>query len=103
MRRKAWRYLLIKLIAGGTPTKEEFYSALIDSIKRFFGELGLAEINPRIIAYNDARREAILRCSREATEKLRASVPLITEIKGKSVIAFVAKTSGSIKGLKCRK
>ena len=100
MRKKHLRYFLVKLVADNALTKESFHLSLRNSTTQFFGEVGLIEIGPEVIAFNQERYEAIVRCRKKAAEKFRAAIALITEINGKPAAALVMKTSGTVRALK---
>lgn len=94
------RYLLIKIFSQGEVYGEGFRLALIKSITKLFGEVGLAKASLRFLGFNEEGKAAVLGCDRAFLNELRAAVALIGEVDGKAVCPFVAKVSGTVKKVK---
>lgn len=102
MNRKGRRYLLVKIVAGRVLTKKAFSASLIESAEHLFGHIGLAEISPQVISYDQECSVALVKCSREGVQKLRATLALITEIENSRAAVFVLRASGTIRSLRQR-
>jgi len=102
MNRRGWRYLLVKIVANKVVTKEAFSVSLVASAEHLFGHVGLAELSSRVVSYDQDCSTALVKCSREGVEKLRASLALITEIQNSPAAVFVLRASGTIRGLRRR-
>jgi len=100
MDRRGWRYLLVKIVASKVLTKKAFSASLLASVKHLFGHIGLAEVSPQVVSYDQERSTALVKCSREGVQKLRATLALITEIENSQAAAFVLRASGTIRGLR---
>lgn len=97
------RYLLVKIVADKPLSREQFGNAVLDSVRRNFGEIGLSRIDPRLVRYDPDRSSAIIACKRERATELQAAVALISEFSGESFIPLVVRVSGTIKALGKRK
>lgn len=100
MKKRSWRYLLLKIIADNYLNKEKLNSVIHFAIKRVHGEQGLMEIDPYIISYNARSNEAVIRCRNFSVNKLRASLTLITNFDEHAISIFVLKATGTLKSLK---
>ena len=100
MNRRAWRYLLVKVVADKALTKKAFSESLANSVEHLFGHIGLTEISPRVVSYDQDCSIALVKCSRESVQKLRATLALITKIEDSPAAAFVLRASGTIRGLR---
>jgi len=102
MKRRGWRYLLVKIVANRALTKKAFSESLAASVEHLFGHVGLAEISPQVVSYDQECSTALVKCSREGVQKLRATLALVTEIENSPAAAFVLRASGTIRGLRQR-
>jgi len=102
MNRRDRRYLLVKVVASKALTKKVFSESLAASVEHLFGHIGLAEISPQVVTYDQECSTALVKCSREGAQKLRATLALITEIENSPAAAFVLRASGTIRGLRRR-
>ena len=100
MNRRGWRYLLVKIVANEAPTKKVFSESLTASVEHMFGHIGLAEISPQVISYDQECSTALVKCSREGVQKLRATLALVTEIENNPAGVFVLRVSGTIRGVR---
>jgi len=103
MKRRGWRYLLVKIVANRALTKKAFSESLAASVEHMFGHIGLAEISPQVVSYDQEYSTALVKCSREGVHKLRATLALITEIEDSQAAAFVLRASGTIRSLRRRR
>jgi len=97
------RYLLLRVICERPVSSEEFGTALINSVRRCFGEFGLSRIEPRLIRFNSEKLEVIVSCKRETMDELQAAIALISDLSGTPIIPLALSVSGTIKGLARRK
>lgn len=93
------RYLLVKVVSERPVSKEQFGGAVIDSVRRNFGEIGLSRIDPKVVRYDGTRSRAIVACRASAATELQAAVALISEATGMPIIPLVVGVSGTIKAL----
>ena len=98
------RYFLVRVCGKGevTITGEQFLVALIASVRKYFGEIGLSTIDPRLIRFNPQTRTATVACEKEHEEELQAATALVKEINTTPVALLTVSTSGTIKGLSKR-
>jgi len=102
MNKRRLRYLLVKILADKAITDRAFSLGLETAAEHLFGHVGLAEISPRVVSYDHERLTALVRCSAEGVQKLRATLALITEIENNRIAMFVLGVSGTIRGLRQR-
>ncbi|WP_455367876.1 Rpp14/Pop5 family protein [[Eubacterium] cellulosolvens] len=103
MKRKHWRYLLIDLHAEIAPALTDITSAIIQTIKNLFGELGFSQIEARVLRYNSERKSLLIRCRREHVPKLQFGLLFIKEINKSEVNLSIVRISGTIKSLNFEK
>lgn len=96
------RYLLIRMISERPLSGEQFEMALMGSIRRLFGEFGLARIHPKVVRFDATSSEATIACNKEGAEDLQAAIGLISETSAATITAMTIRFSGTIKGLRRR-
>ncbi len=101
--RKRWRYLQVHLESDSPIGREAFSEAVRSELLTLYGEIGMAEVDIRVLDFDESSAVGIVRCRREAVERLRTVVAAITEVEGKKVLPSVGRVSGTIKGLKSRR
>jgi len=94
----ARRYILVKIVCDRKFTNEQFHDALYDAVTRFFGELGVTRIDPRIVKFDMESSTAIVSCERSATPEFESALTLITGDAEVSMTLLVLRVSGTIKG-----
>jgi RNase P/RNase MRP subunit POP5 len=94
------RYLAISLDGGDAYSEQEISDTLYQAVQELFGDFGVSGLRPRLIEYDEERREGIVRCNRSSTREMRAALALITEISNSDAAVRVMGTSGTIKSLK---
>jgi RNase P/RNase MRP subunit POP5 len=94
------RYLAIYLDGGNDYSEQEVSDALYEAVRELFGDYGVSGIRPRLIEYDEEKREGIVRCDRGSTREMRAVLALITEISNQEAAVRVIGASGTIKSLK---
>jgi RNase P/RNase MRP subunit POP5 len=98
------RYFLVRVCGKEevTITGEQFLVALIASVRKYFGEIGLSTIDPRLIRYDPQSHTAIVACEKAHEEGLQAATALVKEIDAAPITLLTVRTSGTIKGLSKR-
>jgi len=94
------RYLAISLDGGDDYSEQEVSDALYEAVRELFGDYGVSGIRPRLIEYDEEKRDGIVRCDRGSTREMRAVLALITEISNQEAAVRVIGASGTIKSLK---
>lgn len=94
------RYFLLKVISERALSAEQFGSALMSSVRKYFGEVGLARIDPKLLRFDATHSEAVIACNKEAAENLQAAIALISDIPETRIAAITMRVSGTIKGLR---
>ena len=100
MKKRSWRYLLVKIISEKSLTTEGVKLAVNYAVRSLFGEWGLMKIAPRILSFDEKSNKVIIRCNSSAVNKLRASLVLMTRTNDYAAAICVIKISGTIKSLK---
>ncbi len=93
------RYVAFELICEEKLDGKEVLAALWNNMLSLFGEIGSAHCGIWL-EYFDGRR-GILRCHREALNKVKVALTLINSVGDVEVIPKILGVSGTIK--KCRK
>ncbi len=93
------RYLLIKVCSTAAVTGEQFTQALTASILKYFGEVGLSRINPKLIRFDSDESKAIVAYAKDYASEMQAALALICQIGDSEVSTLPLKASGTIKGL----
>ncbi len=96
------RYFLVKTISETPLSGDQFEIALVASVRRLFGEFGLARIHPKVVRFDETSSEATVACNTEGAEDLQAAIGLISGISETTVTAMTIRVSGTIKGLRKR-
>jgi RNase P/RNase MRP subunit POP5 len=94
------RYFLVKAISERRLSSEGFELALVGSVRRLFGEFGLARIAPKVIRFDATNSEAVIACNKEGAEDLQAAISLISGNAETTIAAITLRASGTIKGLR---
>lgn len=97
------RYLLVKVASERPLSRDEFGSAVIESVRRNFGEMGVARIDPRIVRYDTDQSKAIVSCRTGGAVELQAAIGLISKATETPCVPLVLRVSGTIKALGGRK
>jgi len=92
------RYILVKVVYDRKITNEQLDEALNSSAKRYFGEVGLSRIDPRIIRFDADSSTAIISCERNATPEFGAAIALITTYAEAPMSILPLRVSGTVKG-----
>jgi RNase P/RNase MRP subunit POP5 len=96
------RYLAISLDGDDVYSEQEVSEALYQAVRELFGEYGVSSIRPRLIEYDQEKREGIVQCDRGHTREMRAALALVTVISNSDAAVRVMGASGTIKSLKAR-
>ena len=100
MHRVRRRYLALKIVSEKNIEKRELVNAVWEAIHQLFGEYGASKVRLKLIDYEKNRNRAILFCSHEAVEILRASISSIVKINEDKVAIHVIGVSGTLKSLR---
>ena len=96
------RYVAVKVESEKPFNKDAFYDAVWANVLRLFGEYNASRTELALIEYDPQMKQAILRCSLDALDLLKASMVAITEIKGERSVAHIVLVSGTLKSLRKR-
>ena len=94
----ARRYVLVKVVSDRKLTNEQLNEALNNSAKRYFGELGLSRIDPRVMRFDADSSTAIISCERNAAPEFGAAIALITTHAEAPMSLLALRVSGTVKG-----
>jgi RNase P/RNase MRP subunit POP5 len=94
------RYLLVKAMCKRPISAQLFEAALTSSIRRLFGDFGLARIDPKVVRFDATSLEAVVACNSERTEDIQAAIGLISDTSESTITALTLHVSGTIKGLR---
>jgi ribonuclease P/MRP protein subunit POP5 len=94
------RYIAFRLIGLNNPAdRKEIALKLMDSMLSLFGEVGSSHAGIWIEYFNGEL--GIVRCNREATERVKIALTLIDEVNGEKVLPLILGVSGTIR--KCKR
>ena len=93
------RYFLIKLVSEEPISREDFARALTDVVRKYYGEIGLAHTNPRLIRFDSQRSEAIVACNGDESDKLQTAIALLSDVSDINVAPLILRLSGTIRSL----
>jgi RNase P/RNase MRP subunit POP5 len=74
-----------------------------NSVRKYFGEMGLTRIEPKLIRYDPARSEAVVACAKEGAEDFQAAIALISDKSTNRITPITLRVSGTLKGLRRKK
>ncbi len=94
------RYLIFTLISNTDHSAKDVESALVESMKKIFGDLGLAMSGFKFMFYDEEKNTGIVRCWHKYTDHVRASIMMIKELKGTPAMIYVRKMTGTFKKAK---
>jgi ribonuclease P/MRP protein subunit POP5 len=94
------RYLAIRIISEQTIYKKELIKKIWESFLSLYGDYGASQVNIYLVAFDQVKNLAVLRCSHRSLDKVRASLASITEINKKRAGIHVDRISGTLKSLK---
>jgi RNase P/RNase MRP subunit POP5 len=90
----------VKAISEHDLTQDRFELDLMTSVRRLFGEFGLARIAPKVVRFDAPRSEVVVACNKEGAEDLQAALGLISETSEIAITALTMGVSGTLKGLR---
>jgi RNase P/RNase MRP subunit POP5 len=96
------RYLLVKILGEHKITDQQFHETVDRTVRRYFGELGFARIDPRLITFNGGSSTAILSCEPSAVADLESAVALVTRESDSAMSILVLRVSGTVKAVRKR-
>jgi RNase P/RNase MRP subunit POP5 len=92
------RYILFEL-RGSECDEEKLKRSLYAEALRFFGELGLSCAALKLVSYDSAKKQGILRCERDYLEKALGFLALLDSLDGLPARTVSLKSSGTLKSL----
>jgi RNase P/RNase MRP subunit POP5 len=92
------RYVLFEL-RGAALDEDGLRRSLYDEALRFFGEFGLSEAALKLVSYDKAKKQGIVRCERGCLEKALGFLALVDSLGGAPARIISLKSSGTIKSL----
>ncbi len=94
--REKWRYISFRLECEGSIPASEAKDGIEKGMLRFIGELGAAKARPKVLEYDGATMEGIVRCETAGLPEVRAALALISSIANRKCAVRTLKTSGTI-------
>lgn len=92
------RYILFEL-RGAEMDEEKLKRSLYAEALRFFGEFGLSYAALKLVSYDKAKKQGMLRCERDYMEKVLGFLALLDSLDGAPARVVSLKSSGTIKSL----
>jgi RNase P/RNase MRP subunit POP5 len=89
----------IKIWSLVTVTEEQFAQALTASIVKYFGEVGLSRIAPKLIRFDSRRSSVVVAFAKDHMVEMQAALAFIRQVGESEALVLPLKTSGTIKGL----
>jgi ribonuclease P/MRP protein subunit POP5 len=100
VRVKGRRYLKFWVAGDRDHAGVEVSDAIRDTVLSLFGAQGLSRIEPKLMSFDEAVREGVVRCDRAHLNEMRAAIALVTQIGDSEVAIFVERTSGTLRSLR---
>jgi len=94
------RYIVFEALTSDRIQLEQLNNAIIDTMRKLYGELGLATTRIRLIDYNEDRRRGIVRVRREYKMHALAILGFLREVSGKRVKLIPLTVTGTLKRAK---
>lgn len=100
VRRVRRRYLRFRIASDRRYRRQEVADAVQRGVLLLYGVLGVSQMEPVFIEFDEDEQTGILRCSHLHLRQVRASLAYITSIGGSAASIHVLRVSGTIKALK---
>lgn len=97
------RYFLLKVFSKQPMSADQVGMAVTDSVRKYFGEIGLTRIEPKLIRFDSTRSEAVVASRKEGAEEFQAAIALISGRSTNGITPITLRISGTIKGLRRKK
>ena len=94
------RYLLVKVVCENKLTDQQFYEVLHSTLRKYFGELGLTRIDPKVMRFDSDSATGIVSCERGGTADLASAIALVTKISELPLTLTILRVSGTLKGVR---
>ena len=94
------RYLLVRIVSEQAVTEEQFSGALMGAVRKSFGEIGFARIDPKLVRFDSEKLLATVACKPGMVTEMEAAVGLISSNGEVPMATLVLQVSGTIKGLR---
>lgn len=91
------RYIAFEIIADRAFTTEEMDTTVMQAIKNFIGELGVAKALPIVIKEQTTGNRLVLKVNHKFVNEVKAALTLVNEINRSKVIIKSVTTSGILK------
>jgi RNase P/RNase MRP subunit POP5 len=92
------RYVLFEL-RGAEYDEEKLKRSLYAEALRFFGEFGLSYAALKLVSYDKAKKQGILRCERDCMGEVLGFLALLDSLDGTPARVVSLKSSGTLKSL----
>ena len=94
------RYLLFKVTSDQNHRERDIADAIQRGVMKLYGIVGLSQIEPLLLEFNEEEQTGILRCSHLRLRQMRASLAFITCIGDTPAMIYVLRVSGTLKALR---
>lgn len=92
------RYILFEY-RGPEMVEDQLKRSLYAEALRFFGELGLSHAALKLVSYDKAKRNGVIRCERDYLERVLGFLALLGSLEGAEARIVALKSSGTLKSL----
>jgi RNase P/RNase MRP subunit POP5 len=92
--------MFVKVNCEHKISDQQLHETMNGSIRRYFGEVGLSRIDPKIIEFNTNSSTAILSYERAAAADFETSMALITKESDLPMTVLVLRVSGTVKAIR---
>ncbi len=92
------RYILFRFI-GPQMGEEQLKRSLYAEALKFFGEFGLSFAAVKLVGYDQAKKEGIIRCERAHLDRVLGFLALINSLDGSDARFMALRSSGTLKRL----
>ena len=96
------RYILFEIISNSRIKENLIEKAILQSMKRLFGEIGVSESRIKILTEFSEKNQHVLRVDHRYVPKAKLAMAMIKEINKKKVIFKTIKVYGTLKKIKMR-
>jgi ribonuclease P/MRP protein subunit POP5 len=100
VRGKGRRYLKLWIAGDRDHSGGEVFNAIRNTVLSLFGAQGLSRIEPKLMSFDEAAREGVVRCDRAHLREMRAALAMVTRIGDWEAAIFVERASGTLRSLR---
>ena len=94
------RYILFEVISDSNINKNNVETAILEAIKGLFGEFGLSEAHPKLLAEFSTRSRHVLLVDHRYVQKAKLAMAFIKTIGKNKTIIKTDKVYGTLKKIK---